>query len=80
MSETKNSDDLVMIKFDSDKCLEMMIGNAKIEGWKAPDVGLGRMRFVHDDGTEFRANRGQDSNWMEGCWDDFIAFLIETQP
>jgi hypothetical protein len=79
MSEPKNVDCLVMIQFGSEKYLEMVIMNARVEGWKAPDVGLGRMRFVHDDGTEFRANRGQDSDWMVGCWDDFIAFLIETQ-
>ena len=78
MSET--NDDLIVIpKYQSDVYYKVVIENKEFKGWRAPDVGLGRMRFVHPKHGAFTINKGMSNNWMQECWDDFIKFVAELE-
>ena len=62
-------------EYESDVYYDVIIKNKQYKGWSAPDVGLGKMRFIHPEKGELRINKGFSPNWMEECWNDFIDFI-----
>ena len=61
-------------EYESDIYYDVIIKNKTFMGWKAPDVGLGKMRFIHPEHGEFRVNKGLSTEWMKECWEDFIKY------
>jgi hypothetical protein len=59
--------------YQSELYYDVVIQYKEYKGWRAHDVGLGMMRFIHRDHDNFIVNKGSSIDWMKECWDDFIA-------
>ena len=61
--------------YKSDIYYGVVIRGESLDGWFAPDVGMGRMKFIHHKYGEFKVNKGMSNDWMRECWEEFVEFI-----
>ena len=58
------------------RSFKAVVFNGKsVDGWTAPLVGAGKMRFVHAKHGEFKVSKNNSKEWMRDCWTDFLEFV-----
>jgi len=62
-------------EYKSETYYAVVIRGESFKGWRAPDVGLGSMRFIHPEHGELRIDKGQSKDWMQECWDSFLSYV-----
>ena len=73
MSQTK-----LDTSYKSDLYYDVVIKSGSYKGYSTNYVGIGGMRFIHNEKENIWVS-SQSDNWMEECWNEFIEITRDNK-